>query len=89
MFCKTTKELNVLLLSSTFPKPAVARYQRLCCTSQESTRMKRYTRIHVNTKKVRKFREKTHTKNTRIEAEQDGTIGQNTTTSRKGHAAFR
>ena len=50
VFYKTTKELNVLLLSSTFPKPAVARYQRLYCTSQESTRIQRYTKIHDNTK---------------------------------------
>ena len=39
-----------MLLSSTLPKPAVARYQRLYCTSQESTRIQRYTKIHNNTK---------------------------------------
>ena len=81
MFYKTTKELNVLLLSSTFPKPAVARYKKTVL---------HFTRKHKNTK-LHKLQDNTKTtfEKRPIEVEQDGTIGKNATKPTVGHAAFR
>ena len=78
-----------------FPSLLLQDIKRLYCTSQESTRIQRYTKIHDNTKtketqcyarKSTRIHEKTQ--KTEYNAWKDGTIGKNTTKPTIGHAAF-